>query len=113
LQQSILIGPSQKNETLRNPPKCFYHEARSIMNISIISKTITTTIGEITIGRKKHQFIHPPMNFKTFYMGVMVVTWWENGKKKVVWKWWEQVFVKFCGRVVVVLMHIAQMKLMQ
>jgi len=46
------------------------------MNISIVSKTMTTTIGEIAIGRKKHPFIHPPMNFKTFYMGVMVVTWW-------------------------------------
>jgi hypothetical protein len=36
------------------------------MNISIVSKTTTTTIGEIAIGRKKHPFIHPPMNFKTF-----------------------------------------------
>jgi hypothetical protein len=44
------------------------------MNISIVSKT--------TIGRKKHPFIHPPMNFKTFYMGVMVVTWWMKMERR-------------------------------
>jgi hypothetical protein len=77
LQQNILIGPLKK-KNFEKSPQFYYHEARSIMNISIVSKTMTITIGEIARGRKKHPFIHPPMNFKTFYMGVMVVTWWVN-----------------------------------